>query len=80
MSRIKKYVKERNRVLRLLDEDAYSRFCSEWGVPQPMAWLPLSRLILMHKVRLQVASMTEEEKAVSRQWLLSHGYSLDIKG
>jgi hypothetical protein len=33
---------------------------------------------MMHKCRLQINSFTEAEKEVSRQWLLSHGYRLDI--
>jgi hypothetical protein len=33
-------------------------------------------LIMMHKSRLQVTTMTADEKEISRAWLLSRGYTL----
>jgi len=39
----------------------------------------LSTLAGMHKARLSWPHMTGDEEAFSKQWLLDHGFSLEIK-
>jgi hypothetical protein len=79
-ARIKKYVQERNEVLRALDPERFEAFWTRWEQPRPPGWWahPVVPLIMMHKVRLHVEDMTEAEKAASREWLLSRGYDLDV--
>jgi hypothetical protein len=77
---IRKYVKERNEVLRSLDQSKFDDLCKRWLIPTPReGWLPDSRMILMHKARLQIEEFTEEEKAISRKWLEEHHCSLDTR-
>ena len=81
MTRNERFVKERNEVLRSLDIEKFEQFWAKWKQPRPGGgWAsPEVPLIMMHKVRLQVPSMTETERAESRAWLLIRGYDLEIK-
>jgi hypothetical protein len=76
---IKKYVRERDEMLRALDLDLFEAFWTRWKQPRPPGgWAsPEVPLIMMHKARLQAEGMTEAEKAASREWLASRSYSLD---
>jgi hypothetical protein len=75
MSRIKAFNRERDAMLRALDEDAFDKFAREWSVPQPAQWKPLAKLAAMHKARLQIKSFSAQEKATSRAWLAANGFS-----
>ena len=78
--KIKLYCKERDEMLRSLDVEKFHRFYKKHKLVKPHGgWLtPEVPLIMMHKARMQINSFTEEEKEVSRKWLLSHNYSLEI--
>jgi hypothetical protein len=76
---IAQYCAERDEVLRALDPEKFEAFWTRWKQRRPPGgWVsPEVPLIMMHKARLQVNDMTKEEKAASREWLLSRGYSLE---
>lgn len=78
---VEDYMAERNEVLRSLDVDKFNAFWRKHDLPVPTwGWADpdIVPLIMMHKCRLQVASMTEAEKEQSREWLTSHGYGLGL--
>lgn len=68
------YMKQRDAVLRALDEDGLDRLFRKWGLTRPREWLPNARLIMMHKLRLEIDSFSTAEKETSRNWLISRGY------
>jgi hypothetical protein len=80
MSQIKAFVRDRDAALRSLNEAAFDKFAREWSVPQPAQWKRGAKLAAMHKARLQIISFTPEEKALSRAWLASNGFSEQIGG
>jgi hypothetical protein len=74
---IKRFVAERNEVLRALDVEKFNEFWAKWKLEKPPnGWSdPVEvPLIMMHQSRLSVESMTAEEKELSKQWLKAHGY------
>ncbi len=76
---IAEYCDERDAMLRSLDIKEFNKFYKKYKFLTPKGgWADpvLVPLIMMHKIRLQITSMTEEEKKVSREWLLSRGYQL----
>ena len=75
---IEQYCAERDAVLRKLDVAEFERFYSKHRLKRPReGWLdPEVPLIMMHKARLQIVSFSDEERALSRKWLLDRGYSL----
>ena len=78
-SLIKAYCRERDALLRALDQEKFDDHCRRWGIPTPReGWLPSSRLILMHKARLSLQTFTPEEKEESRRWLEEHHCSMEI--
>ncbi len=79
MTAIRAFNKERDAMLRSLDRGQLDRFLRKWKQPRPRKWVDDAWLGAMHKARLQIASFTEAEKAVSRTWLAQHGYSEEIK-
>lgn len=85
--RIKLFIRERNEMLRQLDVDYFDKFWSRWGNPTPDGGWQRgtephedSRIIMMHKARLHVESMSADERAHSKTWLKKHGYTEDIGG
>jgi hypothetical protein len=72
---------ERDRILRSLNINQFQAFWEKHNLPTPRGgWAsPMVPLIMMHKSRLQVTTMTESEREVSRSWLLSHGYDLGLE-
>jgi hypothetical protein len=79
--RISAYVRERDEVLRALDVERFEAFWRKHRQPMPRSgrWAgPIVPLIMMHKARLAVETMSEAEKAVSREWLAARGYSEDF--
>jgi hypothetical protein len=78
--RIEEYVRERDEVLRALDAERFEVFWRKHRQPMPSSgrWdSPVVPLIIMHKARLAAATMSEAEKAVSREWLAARGWSED---
>ncbi len=76
---IKRYCKERDAVFRALDPDKMIAHAKKWDVPLPAKWASeTAPMAMMHKVRLHINSFSEEEKAVSREWLLANGYRADL--
>jgi len=72
---IKTFNRERDSMLRSLDEAEFDSFARNWNVPQPAAWKPKAKLAAMHKARLNIESFTPDEKDVSRDWLASNGFT-----
>lgn len=71
---IKKYCRERDAMLRTLDTRELNRFAKRWRRPVPAQWAPKADIACMHKMRLFIMSFSDEEKAVSRRWLLDNGF------
>lgn len=78
MSASRAFVKDRNAVLRALDETAFDKFYRKWEIARPREWIGNARLIMMHKARLHIVDFTQEEKSLSRRWLAEHGYDESI--
>lgn len=76
---IAEYCAERDTMLRSLDIKEFNKFYKKHNLPLPKGgWAHpvLVPEIMIHKCRLQIDTMTEEEKQVSKEWLLSRGYTL----
>ena len=75
---IKAFVAERDAMLRALDLTTYRAFCIEHGLGEA----PLDQIACaaMHKARLVATSFTEDEKRVSREWLLANGFKAEFFG
>lgn len=75
MGTIRKFVQERNEALGSLDEGKIKAYMKKYGcddIPEPYFWPSI------HKARLQIGSLSEEEKEISREWLMEHGYSTEV--
>lgn len=74
MDTIRKCVQERNEALGSLDEAKIKAYMKKYGcdIPEPYFWPSI------HKARLQIGSLSEEEKELSRTWLIEHGYSPEV--
>jgi hypothetical protein len=81
MTDAKSLREERDTILRSLDLDAYAAFLRKYAPDLARERLvdPSVPLAAMHKARLHISHFTEEEKRVSRQWLLENGYSATMK-
>ena len=66
--------KDRDEALLSLDEDKIRTYCQTYGAP--MSSDPTVFWASVHKARLQILSIPEEAKEVSRRWLRTHGFSL----
>ena len=75
---IGQYVKDRDAVLRTLDPKKVSAFFRKHNPGMPAYADTIVPEIMMHKCRLQIETFTDAEKILSREWLLSRGYSLDL--
>lgn len=75
----RRFLKERDAMLRLLDNDAFDKHCRKWRIKTPSdGWVPLAREALMHKSRIEIDTFTPEEKAVSFEWLAEHGMTSSL--
>ena len=74
MDTIRKFVQERNEALGSLDEAKIKAYMKKYGcdIPEPYFWPSI------HKARLQIGGLSEEEKELSRTWLIEHGYSPEV--
>lgn len=72
--RIAEYVRERDEMLRSLDPQRIMAFHAKHNPASP-PMRPAVALPAAHKARVQAASLTEEERQLSRAWLIEHGYS-----
>jgi hypothetical protein len=71
------FVAERDRLLRELDPAKLREFQSRRD-PATRAFSDRGLIAGAHKARLHIPSFSEDEKSVSRAWLLAHGFSLSI--
>jgi hypothetical protein len=71
----KRFVRERDAALKSLSVDRILAVYAKYGSPQPAPEREIIE-IAMHKARLVVTSMTDEERRLSRDWLLQRGYQL----
>jgi hypothetical protein len=80
MTRIDEWNAERDALLRSLDSEKFKAFWEKHKLPLPAnGWAsPDVPLVMMHKCRMHVNSMTKEEREVSRVWLAERGYTEDI--
>ena len=78
MDRIKSFVKERNAALLSLDKKKIIAYMRKYQETQPEQEDELIFWASVHKARLQITTMPESEKEISRIWLLSHGFKTDI--
>lgn len=69
---------ERDDILRMLDVERCREFSARNNprLPKPSAEVAE---IMLHKCRLHVGTMTEIEKGISQEWLLSHGCDLELR-
>lgn len=73
---IEKFVRERNRALMNMDENELIAFCNKYDIE-----IPSDKEIFwagMHKARLQVLSIPDDEKKKSAAWLIAHGFSTEM--
>lgn len=66
------YKKERNDALRSLDREQITRFLEKYG-----KIIPDNDLLFwagVHKTRLKIEEMSENEKEASRNWLRKNGF------
>ena len=69
---IRAFVAERNAMLRALDLTIYRAFCEKHGADQEST--DEIAYASMHKARLVVTTFSDDEKQLSRDWLLTHGF------
>jgi len=69
---IQQFVADRNAALSSLDEQAIRAFGKKWGArlppDAPTFWAGV------HKARLEIVSLSEEAKEISRTWLRENGF------
>lgn len=68
------FIEGRNEVLLTLDEQAIRAYYAKWGVLCPQESLVFWAGI--HKARVQIKALGEEEKATSRAWLAENGFGV----
>ena len=74
--RNKAYNKERDESLLSLDKEKILAFCAKYNLYMPTH--DISFWAGIHKAILQISSASDGQKQVSREWLLSHGFSTSI--
>lgn len=74
---IKEFVKDRNEALLSLDKDKILFFTKKYSmespIEEPAFWGGV------HKAILHINSATDEQKEISRQWLVENGFSTEIR-
>jgi hypothetical protein len=69
---IQRFLSDRDSALRSLDRQKIEFYCRKYHIQmpkeEPIFWLAV------HHARLQIKYFTEEEKAVSRQYLIDRGF------
>lgn len=76
---IRQFCIERDAVLHALDPEKMVVHAKKWAIPLPAKWAsPTVPMAMMHKARLHINSFTDDEKRVSREWLLANGYRADL--
>ena len=73
---IKRFLKDRKKVLKSLDLEKAKKYCFKYGIPLPSSEIAL--LAGLHKARLYANEITAEEKEISRQWLKDNGFTENI--
>lgn len=71
------FQKERDEALFSLDKKKILAYCRKYQVSLPKSELAFWAAI--HKCICNVSSATAEQKENSTQWLISHGFSPEIK-
>ena len=74
---IRQFVIERDEALKSTDEEKIRAYAKKYRINMPsqeiVFWLGV------HKARLHIATLTEEEKQVSRDWIRFHGFKAEIE-
>lgn len=72
----KDFIKDRNEALLSLDREKILKYCEKYNIHIPkndkVFWASI------HKARLQVTDFSEDDKELSRKWLIENGFSLNI--
>lgn len=76
MESIKKREKDRDEAFKSLDMKKIKKYCLKYKIPIPKDDIVI--LAGVHKARLHVKTMTEEEKEISRKWLKEHNFKETI--
>lgn len=74
---IQQFIKERDEAMFSLDKSKILAYCQKYQVPLPKSELAFWAGV--HKCIYSVRTATPEQKENSKQWLLQHGFSLEIK-
>ena len=74
---MKQFVKDRDSAFLSLNKGEILAYCKKYGVPVPVDgdifWVGV------HKAILHINSATPEQKSNSAKWLISHGFSTEIR-
>ena len=73
---IKKFVKDRDEAIKSLDANKILNFNRKYNIPLPDSQLDFWGGV--HKARLQIKDLSEEEKQNSINWLVENGFRADI--
>ena len=73
---IQQFLKERDEAMFSLDKSKILAYCQKYQVPLPKSELAFWAGV--HKCIYSVRTATPEQKENSKQWLLQHGFSLEI--
>lgn len=72
----KDFIKDQNEALLSLEREKILKYCKKYNVHIPkndkIFWANI------HKARLQVTDLSEEDKELSRKWLIENGFSVKI--
>lgn len=77
MHDIEQFKKDRDGALRSLNKQQIIAYCRKYGAHYPENDLVFWAAV--HKARIAIKNFSETEKAVSRKWLLRHGFKSDIE-
>ena len=78
---VKAWLKERNKVVKTYDVDAFKKFYEKW-MAKGFYTMPLPNDLVialsMRKMVYHMASATEQEKQEAAEWLKAHGSSTEL--
>ena len=77
---IRRYCSERDAMLRTLEPRELTKFAKRWNRPLPDKWEPKADIACMHKMRLAIVAFSNDEKELSRKWLLANGFVATAHG
>ncbi len=76
-ARLEAFIEERDAVMLSLDEERIKGYCEKYQVP--VASNDIAFWGGVHKARLLISGITDEQAQISRCWLKEHGFK-EIEG